>query len=195
MRRSYLLDLSVTLFLAPFGLAASLLIYVALISQTAFDSLTQVFLSVSKNPYLFVVSIALTLAGTAIFVRVHEAPTHGERLRTASSLVIGLGGASAVLAYFVAFLFSWNLGTAGQLMVEGRFFSVYPLVLFFEGLLLRVGGGQALKFKSFLEPLLALLTLPIFFLIVFLSEASLASLLSGILLIVFLFWALERYWK
>ncbi|MFQ5951025.1 MAG: hypothetical protein ACE5KH_02955, partial [Candidatus Geothermarchaeales archaeon] len=148
MRRSHLLDLSVTLLVAPFGLAGSLLIYATLFSQVADDGLAQAFLIVSKNPFLFVVSIVLTLTGTAIFVRAHDAPTYRETLTTASSLVISLGGASAILAYLVALFFSGNLGTAGQLMVEGRFFSVYPLVLFVEGLLLRVGGRQALKFKS-----------------------------------------------
>ena len=195
MRRGVLLDLSVTLLLAPFVLAGALLIYLAFIDQTAYDGLDQIFLSVSKNPYLFFFSVALTLAGTAILVKADDATSYVERLRTSSSLLMGLGVASALLAYLVALSVSGNLGVASQLMVEGRFFSVYPLILFLGGLLLRVPRVQDLKFKSLLEPLLALLALPIFVLMIAVSGAGLGSLLFGILFVVLLFWALERYWK
>ncbi len=178
------LDMSVVAFMLPYLITAAygIYVYIAVGSSSVQDKNVVAFLTITKNPYLFILGSALTLLAVVLFVTAFEGGKRTGSMETASRILAFLGVSSTVSTYMVAAYSSGGLVEAVGLMTEGRFASIYPLILFSTSFLLRLEFPASFSetFMRWLIPILPLVAVPLYYILVRYQGLSITTFFTGI---------------
>lgn len=192
-----MLDLSVIAFILPYLAAAAYGVYAWL--REGFQPLypSGAFLEVTKNPLLFLLGSISNFVGLALFVRGFELSERRKALRSASQILVFSGLLSVFSAYFVALWSTGGFSEAAGLMVEGRFSSTYPCLLFSMAFLLKVElPKDALKkIRGGISPIILLIVIPTYYYLTkpYVGGLSLINFILGLLILVVLTIIVEKF--
>ena len=124
-------DLSALLFLVPFAASAVYAVYLWLQTGVGPVLPSSVYLTVTRDPYLFLTGAVAVMAGAAIAVSGADAQSKTQKVSTISGTLQKLAAASFVFALLAAWYSNGFLdvtGTASDLLV-GRYSIIFPALI------------------------------------------------------------------
>lgn len=148
-------DISTVLFLIPFIASGAYAIYLWASSGLTPLLPTSVYLSVTRDPYIFLAGTFAVLLGLIVDVSSVDPPNRRERLASESSFLQKTAAAAFVLALIMAWYANGfvNVLGAAQDFVLGRFSIVFPALLVLLSYLvtpaLKLRGVQTTKWLGF----------------------------------------------
>jgi hypothetical protein len=132
-------DITALLYIVPFAAAAVYAIVLWVESGLSLELPSTVYLTVTRDPYLFIVGSFAVLLGVIIEIRSAEPDRRYARLLSLSNTVQSIALASLVLVLVCAvYANGLDLGGAASDFVVGRYGIVFPALLFLLSYLLRV---------------------------------------------------------
>ena len=132
-------DLPTLLYLVPFVAAGVYAIVLWVQNGVSLNLPTSVYLTVTRDPILFVVGFLAVLVGVLLEVRSAEPPQRWSRVVSLSNTVQSMAGASLVLALLSAiYANGLDIGGAAGDFIVGRYDIVFPALLFLLSYLMRV---------------------------------------------------------
>jgi hypothetical protein len=132
-------DITAVLYLVPFAAAAVYAIVLWVESGVSLELPSTVYLTVTRDPYLFIVGSLAVLLGVMIEVRSTEQDRRWAKLLSLSNTVQSIALASLVLVLVCAVYANGpDLGGAVSDFVVGRYGIAFPTILFVFSYLMRV---------------------------------------------------------
>lgn len=152
-------DASTLLLLVPF--IASGLYGLYLWATTGFSSIlpTSVYLTVTRDPYLFLLSTLAVFVGVMLDLRGTDRPARRDRLSWLGAYLQKTAAACFVLSLLMAWYSSGFVDVSGAAedFLVGRYSLVFPALLFLFSYLvnpsLKLGGAASLRFAGFIAML------------------------------------------
>jgi hypothetical protein len=132
-------DITALLYLVPFAAAAVYAIVLWVQNGVSLTLPSAVYLTVTRDPSLFIVGFLAVLLGVMMEVRSTEPERRWAKLLSLSNTVQSIAGASLVLVLVCAiYANGLDLGGAASDFVVGRYGIVFPALLFLLSYLMRV---------------------------------------------------------
>ncbi|NIM44287.1 MAG: hypothetical protein GTN80_01005 [Nitrososphaeria archaeon] len=159
------LDLSVAAFILPYFISAIYGVYMWSTEGLPPAYPSKAFLTITKDPLLFLLGSISSSIALALFVTSFDLGERRRAMKTASHVLASSGLFAAISAYVVALWSTGGILEAAGLMAEGRFSSIYPILLFFLAFLLSVDipMDTLRSVRSYISPLLILAVIPIYY--------------------------------
>ena len=132
-------NVSFILYLVPLLLSASYALFLWISEGLSFTIPETVYLTVTKNPYIFLIGfLAICLA---VLIEIFSSPTESKLIKLTDNArqiqflaYICIG--SVVVSVWSTSGYSLNIGQFLQILLEGRYALIFPLMLFILSLIL-----------------------------------------------------------
>jgi hypothetical protein len=129
-------DVSALLYALPFVVPGVYGIYLWTIQGLSMGFTSSVYLSVTRDPYVFLVGSLGVLLAAVLDVKSTEPAARNSRTTSASRILLGIGASTFVLAVLFAFLANgFGLSETISDMVVGKYSLIFPSVMVLAGYL------------------------------------------------------------
>ncbi len=151
-------DISTLLFLVPFLASGIYAIVLWAQSGVSLGLPTSVYLSVTRDPYIFLIGFLAVLAGLTVDVLSEEQSKRKSRLVADQSLLQKIAAASFILAFIsAAYASGFNPSNLALNFIVGRYSLIFPaLLVLLSYMVVTPFKGRALESRDFIALVLFL---------------------------------------